>query len=295
VSTKLGAGQTDMPNPGDEDPESLYEKHLYDYLPSNFPNEFEQLCLLSPLKGNERLIRAVKFNVGEIVSRYRRRLIEESDYADRVRECINFAKSATKSLGQFGELLMGMDRVHRDAILYEANELAPHLFLKQSPGELYVALTGTSVTMRVLSDAITAGTGISVGSQRGRPPLVFVLPARELIREWEFITAELTTGEPREFFETEGMTATERLDLRGDRHRFFGLKVRQVPTPRPLYKGQKKDQEGQYVEHSTAFVGLCLKMIKPEITRQQVITCIKNVVKQRAGLRQRTETAPPGK
>src|ERR1700722_5811300 len=62
-STKPGGGPTDMPNLEDEDPESLYEKYLYDYLPSNFPNEFEQLCLFSPLKGNERLIRAVKFNV----------------------------------------------------------------------------------------------------------------------------------------------------------------------------------------------------------------------------------------
>ena len=284
-----------MPNPEDEDPESLFEKYLYDYLPSNFPNEFEQLCLLSPLKGNERLIRAVKFNVGEIVSRYRRRLIEDNDYATRIKECIDFAKSAAKSLGQFVELFMGMDRVHRDEILYAANEFAPDQFLEQSPSELYVALTRTSAIMGVLSAAITAGTGVSVGSRRGRPPLAFVLPAWELIREWEFITAELTTGEPREFFETEGMTATKRVDLRGDPHRFFGLKVKQVPTPRPLYKGEKKDQEGQYVEHSTAFVGLCLKMIKPEITRQQVITCIKNVVKQRADLRQRTETAPHGK
>jgi hypothetical protein len=123
-----------------------------------------------------------------------------------------------------------------------------------------------------------------------------VLPACELIREWEFITAELTTGERREFFETEGdMTAIERLDLRGDPSRFFGLKVKQVPTPRPLYKGENKDQEGQYVEHSTAFVGLCLKMINPEITRQQVITCIKNVVKLRSDLQQRMEAAPTGK
>ena len=110
-----------MPNPEDEDPESLSEKYLYDYLPLNFPNEFEQLCLLSPLKGNERLIRVVKFNVGEIVSRYRRRLVEENDYAARIKECIDFAKSAAKSLGQFVELFMGMDGVHRDEYVSATN------------------------------------------------------------------------------------------------------------------------------------------------------------------------------
>jgi hypothetical protein len=284
-----------MPSPEDEDIESLYEEYLRDYLSKNFPDELDQLRLLPPLKGNERLINAVKFNVGEIVSRYRRRSMEDNDYAARIKECIDSAKSAAKALGQFGKLLMGMDRVHRGAILAAANEFAPDPFLEQSPSELYVALTRTSAMMDVLSAAITIGTGISVDKRRGRPPLGLVLPAFELIREWEFITAELTTGEPREFFETEGdITATERLDLRGDPDRLFGLKVKRVPTPRPLYKGETKDQEGQYMEHSSAFVGICLKMIKPDITRQQVITSIKNVVKQRANVRQIMEKAPSG-
>ena len=68
-----------------------------------------------------------------------------------------------------------------------------------------------------------------------------------------------------------------------------------MPTPRPLGKGKDKDQKRQYVEHSTAFIGQCLKMIKPDITDQQVITSIKHAVKQRTLMWQMRENIKAGK
>ncbi len=67
-----------------------------------------------------------------------------------------------------------------------------------------------------------------------------------------------------------------------------------MPTPRPLGKGKDKDQKARYVEHSTAFIGLCLKMIKPDITNSEVITSTKHAVKQRAIAAQTVENIRAG-
>jgi hypothetical protein len=62
-----------------------------------------------------------------------------------------------------------------------------------------------------------------------------------------------------------------------------------------LGKGKDKDQKRQYQERATEFIGLCLKMIKSDITPQQVITSIKHAVKLRAVMGQMVENAAAAK
>jgi hypothetical protein len=288
----------DMPNPEDQDIETLHEEFLLNYLPSNFPEEFRQLCLLPPLHGNEDLIRTVKINVGAIVLRHRTRFTEDMDYFVRIKQCIRSAESAEKAIEEFVNLFMNMDTDHRDATLNVANEIAPHRFPDQKLGEFLGKLTTMATTMKVLAAAVTLGTGISAAKRgQGRPWSPYISPARELTREWESITAEpMTTGEALTFFgPIDNLTPAQRRAIRRINTPFDGLKIKPVPTPRPLGKGKDKDQKRQYVEHSTEFIGLCLKMIKPDITPQQVITSIKHAVKLRAVMEQMVENAAAGK
>ena len=42
-----------MPIPEHQDIEALEEKFFFNYLPSNFPKEFGELCLIPPLDKNK--------------------------------------------------------------------------------------------------------------------------------------------------------------------------------------------------------------------------------------------------
>jgi hypothetical protein len=287
-----------MPIPEDQDIEALEEEFLLNYLPSNFPKEFSELCLLPPLHGNEDLIRTAQLSLGEIIYRHRRMFTEDKDYFVRIEKCIQLATSSANDLREFADLFMKMDTVHRDATLNAANEIAPHQFPDQKLGEFFRQLTAISKMMDILAAAVTFGTGISAAKRgKGRPGSSYIIPAWELMQEWEFITAKpMTVGEAVKFFEpADELTAAERGALRRDATQSHGFRIKPVPTPRPLGKGKDKDQKRQYVEDSSASIGLCLKMIKPDITDSQVITSIKRAVKLRAVREQMVENIGLGK
>jgi hypothetical protein len=287
-----------MPIPEDQDIEALEEEFLLNYLPSNFPKEFRELCLLSPLHGNEDLIRMVQLSLGEIIFRHHKRFTEDKDYFVRIEQCIRSAESAEKALEEFVDLFMRMDTGHRDAILNVANEIAPHRFPDQKLGEFFGQLTAMATMMKVLAATVTFETGISVAKRgKGRPQSSYISPAWELMQEWEFITAKpMTVGEAVKFFEpADELTAAEHRALRRDATPSHGFRIKPVPTPRPLGEGKNKEHTPRYMEHSTAFIGQCLKMIKPDITPQQVITSIKHAVKLRAVRERMVENIGLGK
>ena len=79
-----------------------------------------------------------------------------------------------------------------------------------------------------------------LGPQRkGRPPVPYVLAAYELIELWEALTG------------------------------------RKAVYPKGSAKGE--DDECEAVQPSTEFIRLALKMIDPDVTNAQVITCLKHV------------------
>ena len=139
--------------------------------------------------------------------------------------------------------------------------------------------------MRVLPAAVTLGTGISAAKRvQGRPHSPYISPAFELMQQWECLTAEpMTEGEALiHFGPSNDLTPAERRATGKMNTPSHLSKIKPVPTPRPLGKGKDKDRKRQYVEHSSAFIGQCLQMIKPDITPQQVLTSVKHAVKQRA-------------
>jgi hypothetical protein len=286
----------DMPLPEDQDIETLHQEFLLNYLPDNFPEEFMQLCHLPQLQGNEDRIRVVKINVGAIVFRHRKRFTEDTDYFVRIEKCIRSAESAEKAIEEFVDLFMNMDTHHRHATLNVASDIAPRRFPNQKLGKFLGKLTIMATSMKLLAAAVTFGTGVSAAKRgRGRPSSPYISPAHDLAREWEFITAKpMTVGEALTHYEQlDDLSPAER---RAIRHTpFDGLKIKPVPTPRPLGKGADKEPKPRYVEHSTAFIGLCLKMIKPEIIPQEVITAIKHAVKLRAVTGRMVENAAAGK
>jgi hypothetical protein len=165
-----------------------------------------------------------------------------------------------------------------------ASDIAPRPFPNQKLGEFLGKLTTMATSMKLLAAAVTFGTGVSAAKRgKGRPWSPYISPAWDLAREWEFITAEpMTTGEAlTSFGPIDNLSPAERRAIRRINTPFDGLKIKPVPTPRPLGKGKRKDRKRQYQEHATEFIGLCLKMIKSDITPQQVITSIKHAVRLR--------------
>jgi hypothetical protein len=302
--TRLGLRwRTAMPVPQDPNMEALHEEFLFNYLPSNFPKEFSELCLLldkntdPPLGKNKDLLREVQLNLGEIIWRHHKRFTEDKDYFVRIQQCIWSAESVTKTLGEFVDLFMRMDNAHREVTLCVANRIAPRLFPDQKLGEFLGRITTFVTMMEVIAAAVSSGTGIPGAKRgRGRPQSPYLSPAYELMQEWEFITAEpMTAGEALiHVTPPNDLTPAERRALRRDHRPSNLLRIKPVPTPRPLGKGKDKDQKARYVEHSTAFIGLCLKMIKPDITNSEVITSTKHAVKQRAIAAQTVENIRAG-
>ena len=192
-----------MPIPEHQDIEALEEEFFFNYLPSNFPKEFGELCLIPPLDKNKDLIRTVQLSLGEIIFRHRKRFAEDKDYFVRIEKCIRSAESAEKALQEFVDLFMRMDAAHRDAILYVANEIASDQFQDQKLGEFFGELTAMATMMRVLAAAVMYGTGISAARRgQGRPQSPYTSPAFELMQQWQSITAEpMTTGEALTLFE----------------------------------------------------------------------------------------------
>ena len=85
-----------MPIPEDQDMEALEEEFFFNYLPSNFPKEFGELCLIPPLDKNKDLIRTVQLNLGEIIFRYRKRFAENKDYFVRNRAMYSVSRICGK-------------------------------------------------------------------------------------------------------------------------------------------------------------------------------------------------------
>ena len=241
----------------------------------------------------------MQLNLGEIIFRHRKRFAEDKDYFVRIEQCIRSAETAEKALQEFVDLFMRMDTAHRDAILYLANEVAPDQFQDQKLGEFLGQLTAMPTMMKVLAAAVTLATGISAAKRsRGQPQSPYISPAFELMQQWEYLTAEpMTEGEALIHFRpSDDLTPAERrATLRIDTPWQHGLEIHKAPTPRPLGKGKDKDQKRQYLEHSTAFIGQCLKMVKPDITDSQVITAVKHAVKRRALMVKVLENVKAGK
>jgi hypothetical protein len=288
-----------MPIPEHQD--ALEEEFFFNYLPSNFPKEFGELCLIPPLDKNKDLITTVQENLGEIVFRHRKRFMEDKDYFVRIEQCIRSAASVEKALREFVDLFMRMDTAHRDTTLYVGKEIAKEIAMARFPDKLdefLGQLDAMAAMMTVLAAAVTVGTGISAAKRgRGRPQSPYTSPAFELMQQWESLTAEpMTEGEALiAFGATDDLATAERRAIRRINTPFDGLKINKVPTPRPLAKGKDKDQKRQFAEHSTAFIGKCLEMINPGITTSQVITSIKHAVKQRALMEKVLQNVKTGK
>jgi hypothetical protein len=260
-------GRSDMPSMKDQNVQTLkmeaLEEDLYwNYLPSNFPEEFKELCQIPPIHGNAILMDEVKRSLGEIVFRYHRQFSEQKDYYVRIEQCIKCAESAENLLQKLFDLFLGMDTEHRGATLAVANMIDSKRFPDQTDREFVGSLTAIMDTMRLLSVSVQIGTGVpSTKPTRGRPVSPFIRPAQDLIEAWESITAQ----------------PMKDID---------GFWIKHVRTPRPFAKGKDKNRESSPVEHSTAFIRICFKMINPKITNSQVITSIKHAVKIRAAIHQ---------
>jgi hypothetical protein len=96
----------DMAIPEGQDMEASEEEFIFNYLPSNFPEEFKELCLIPPLRGNDDLIERVQSELGEIVSRHHLRFSQEKDYFIRVEQCIRSVESAAQVLDELFKLFM---------------------------------------------------------------------------------------------------------------------------------------------------------------------------------------------
>jgi hypothetical protein len=314
-----------MPVPQEPDMEALHEEFLFNYLPLNFPKEFSELCELCLLLGidkespfdenggppldknngppidedndrKKRVREILQLSLGEFIWRHHKRFTEDDDYFVRIKQCIRSTETVTKTLEEFVDLFMGMDNEHREVTLRVANEIAPHLFPDQKLGEFLRQLTAVVPMMEVLAAAVSIGTGIPGPNKvkEGRPHSPYISPAYELMQEWQFITAKpMMAGEAiTHFTPPDDLTPAVRRD--DTPSNLLGIKP--APTPRSLGKGKDKDkdQKARYQEHSTAFIGLCLKMIKPDITPQQVITSIRHAVRLRAIAAQTLENIRAG-
>jgi hypothetical protein len=236
--------------------EAAESEFFWNYLPTKFPEEFKELCLIPPLRGDEDIIAAVQLQLGEIVSRYHRRFSEEEDYFTRVQQCIRSAESAATVLQEFLGLFVRMDRVDRNSTLTAAN-MIDWRFPERSDEKFIGQCNAIIHMMRLLGAAMVCATGVSAAKKgRGRYFSPYVQATREIMDVWESITAQ--PNPPFEF-----------------------MTIKPAPTPRPFGKGKLKDQKPQPVEHSTAFTLLALRMIKSDITNSQVVTSMKHAVKQK--------------
>jgi hypothetical protein len=288
-----------MPEPKDDEIELLHEDFLNDYLPSNFPKDFEELCRIPPLdeiKNNEDLMTAVRIDLGQIVCKHRKRFTDDPNYFVRIEQCVRAAESAENALKEVLDLFVGMDNEHREAALDLAREIGPCIFPEQKLGNFLEQLAAAAMKMEILERAVSTVTGVAAQKRgKGRPLSNYIVPAYELMQEWEIITATpMTVGDALIGFSDE-TTPTERRTLRRFDAPFPARKIKPVPTPRPLGKGTDRNPKPQYAEHSTAFIGQCLKMIAPKITPQEVVTAIKHAVSLRPVYRRMVENVHAGK
>jgi hypothetical protein len=290
-----------MPEVENQDIELSHKDFLYDYLPSNFPKDFEELSRIPQIqkiiKEDQDLMTDLRIDLAQIVFKHRKRFIDDPDYFVRIEQCVRAAESAERALKQVVDLFVGMDNEHRECALEAAREIAPLVFPEQKLGDFLEQLTVAAMKMEVLAPAVSAVTGVAAEKRgKGRPVSNYIVPAYELMQEWESITAEaMTVGEAIIGFSNDDITPTKRRALRRIKAPSDSRRIKHVPTPRPLAKGKDREPKPQYAEHSTAFIGLCLKMIAPKITPQEVVTAIKHAVTLRPVYRRMVANVHAGK
>jgi hypothetical protein len=215
--------------------------HAYP-LPSDYPEEFKEICGLGPLKQKveEQGIESLQLMLGEIVYLYRRRL-RDREYFARIESCIRSAEASSESLTQIIKTLCKLDIGHIKGLMFAASEIDPPHFDNQDFMGFVRRFDEFKSMMEVFCLALMAATGTSAEPRgKGAPGLPYTAAAFELAEAWEELT-----GKP-------------------------------VVSPKGKVRGKKSELESP--QSSTQFVRLGLKMIDPKSTLPNAITSIRNVL-----------------
>jgi hypothetical protein len=223
------------------DQESNYT--FSDQLSVEFPSEFNRICkLIQDAMTNEAPpamddLKTIQLNLSLIVYRHRNRHSRNSRYLDRIHRGIQSAEAAADHLDKIVDLLINLDAAQRDVFMYTVNKLSLGRYADTIEDFVRHVLEA-QLTMRLFSRTLHISTSEPFEPRRkGRPRVQYVSAAFDLIRLWESLTCQ-----------------------------------------RAVYpKGSAEGEGGEYeaVQPSTEFIRLALKMIDPDITNAQVITCLK--------------------
>ena len=230
-------------------------------LRKEFESEIKEICKLKPLQKNPRLIDELLPPLAAILHAYRGRFLD-TEYFQRVEECVRSVKAAAKNIQHFSETFLRMDGNHTDIAMTFARRFSPQFFRENYDlpgirvGALLRMLVEIGVLLQTLAAGVTFATGISdAPRKRGRPSSAYTQPAYDLILLWQFWMAEK--------------------DASG-----FGT-VRPTPTPKRLDKLDPKIDEEHFgtKQPSTEFIGQALRMIDPKIKTSEIFTAIKKALK----------------
>jgi hypothetical protein len=239
---------------------------------ADFPAELKEVCNLSQLRLDPRLIDPFLLQLGTIIYRHRNRY-STNDYFDRVEQFIRSTNAAADNIDLVIECFGKMDIAHINSVLSVAIEIFPRPFFEKQDLEGFFRLLGDiRVLMMTLNVAVKIGTGVSGAPRgKGRPPSPYMLPALELIEAWESITAK-KLGEDSPV-----------------------MLIKRIPTPKRLDTSGPKDKERQFEtkQPSTEFIRLALRMIKPDIKDSEVLTAIKRALKLRDTMYDFVRSKPP--
>jgi hypothetical protein len=216
-----------------------------DQLSVEFPSEFNRICALirdaitddAPPAMDDP--KAIQLNLSEIVYRHRNRHSRTVGYFDRIRRGIQSAEAAADHIDKIVDLLINMDSAQRDVFMFTVNKLSLGRY-GDMLGDFARHVLEAQLTVHLFSRALQISTMEPFELRpKGRPRVPYVPAAFDLARLWELLTGQ-----------------------------------------KAVYpKGSAKGKGGLYeaVQPSTEFIRLALKMIDPDITNAQVITCLKFV------------------
>jgi hypothetical protein len=236
--------------------EDLVDRRLK-RIQSMYPREFDAICKLRSLGQRQDMLDHLKLELEEIVTKYRRRYAD-ANYFRHIEECVRFTKSAATNLEDVADRLVKLDGTHIETLWRAAHEIDSNGFSKADFRALLDQVASMSQTLNLLALALTLATGVAAGDKkgRGRPANPYSEVAGELIKLWEFITAE--------------QKPPYNPDV---------LWIKPVPTAKKQVKKGEPDTHAS--QESTEFCRLVLRMIDPNITLPKVRTVANNARQDR--------------